>query len=341
MPADFVSVIVPCRNERRHIRTFLDSVMRQETARLDWEIIIADGLSDDGTRDILAECRDPRLVVIENPQRTVSAGLNAAIRMARGNIVIRMDCHTEYRNDYILRCVEVLHGTGADNVGGPARTRVSGRLARAIAAAYHSPFSTGGARFHNDNYQGYVDTVTYGCWFKSTLERIGLFDEALVRNQDDELNLRLIRAGGKIWQSPEIVSWYSPRGSLSGLFRQYSQYGFWKVAVIRKHRIPASWRHLVPGSFVIGNVALLAGALIFRQAFFIWLAAIVLYALGCCLAAVLAAKNSGWDILALLPLVFAVFHVSYGLGFIVGLCYWPVAGSEAHRAGKAFTALSR
>jgi hypothetical protein len=214
-------------------------------------------------------------------------------------------------------------------------------LARAIAAAYHSPFSTGGASFHNELYRGYVDTVTYGCWLKATLERLGFFDEALVRNQDDELNLRLVRSGGKIWQSPDIVSWYSPRGSLSSLFRQYFQYGFWKVAVIRKHRIPASWRHLVPGLFVIGNAMLLAAGFLYPRALAMWLATMAFYSLCCVIAAVLAAKRSGWDLVAILPLVFVVYHVSYGLGFLFGVCYWPVAGSGTHRAGKAFTALSR
>lgn len=341
MCADFVSAIVPCRNERRHIRTFIDSVLSQETGGLDWEIIVADGISDDGTREILNGLNDSKIVVIDNPELTVSAGLNAAIRMARGNIIVRMDCHTEYQQDYIARSVAVLRETGADNVGGAARTRVSGRLARAIAAAYHSPFSTGGASFHNELYQGYVDTVTYGCWLKATLERLGLFDEALVRNQDDELNLRLVRSGGKIWQSSDIVSWYSPRGSLSSLFRQYFQYGFWKVAVIRKHRIPASWRHLVPGLFVIGNAMLLAAGVVFPQALTMWLAIMALYTLCCVIASVLSARRSGWDLVAILPLVFAVYHVSYGLGFLFGVCYWPVAGSGTHRAGKAFTAISR
>jgi GT2 family glycosyltransferase len=195
---------------------------------------------------------------IDNPRRVVSPGLNAAIRAARGAIVIRMDAHTSYAPDYCRRCVAELERTGADNVGGPARTRTQGTRARAFAAAYHSPFSTG-ARFHDENYEGWIDTVPYGCWRKETLERLGLFDETLVRNQDDELNLRLIRAGGKIWQSPDIVSWYSPRATLTALFLQYFQYGFWKAAVVRKHRLPGSWRHLVPVAFVLTHILLLRG----------------------------------------------------------------------------------
>ncbi|HLG98204.1 MAG TPA: glycosyltransferase family 2 protein [Bryobacteraceae bacterium] len=338
---DFVSVIVPCRNERKHIGAFLESLDRQRTDDFDWEIIIADGTSDDGTREILEHRNTPRLVVIDNPAQTVSAGLNTAIRMAKGNIIVRMDCHTEYASDYLQRCVDTLKSTGAENVGGPARTSPRGYLARAIAAAYHSKFSTGGARFHDETYQGWVDTVTYGCWWKATLERLGLFDESLVRNQDDELNLRLVRSGGKIWQSPEIVSWYNPRASLISLFRQYFQYGFWKIPVIRKHRLPASWRHLVPGLFLAANIGLLLLAPFSPLAFRVWGVTTVAYLLVCLLAAAQAAARCGWDLAMVLPIVFAVYHFSYGAGFVYGMLYWPAAGTQPQRLGKAFTGISR
>ena len=252
-----LTIVVACRNERRHIRELLDSILAQDMGGMTWEAIVADGMSDDGTREILREysARDPRLCVVDNPRRVVSPGLNAAIRAARGAMIIRMDAHTCYAPDYCRKCVTTLERTGADNAGGPARTRTQGTRARAFAAAYHSRFSTG-ARFHDENYEGWIDTVPYGCWRKETLERLGLFDEHLVRNQDDELNLRLIRAGGKIWQSPDIVSWYSPRATLKALFVQYFQYGFWKAAVIRKHKLPGSWRHLIPVTFVAAHIAL-------------------------------------------------------------------------------------
>src|SRR5581483_784305 len=192
-----VTIVVACRNEINHIRGFVDSVLAQDFRGLKWEAIVADGLSDDGTRAVLAEyCADhPQLRVIDNPRRIVSCGLNVAICAARGEIIIRMDVHTRYAPDYCILCLETLESVGADNVGGPARTTATGIYARAVAAAYHSRFCTG-ARFHDEKYEGWVDTVTYGCWHRSTFDRIGLFDENLVRNQDDELNLRLIRAGG-------------------------------------------------------------------------------------------------------------------------------------------------
>jgi glycosyltransferase involved in cell wall biosynthesis len=347
-----VSIVVACRNEAKAIRPFLESLTSQEMADLPWEVLIADGLSDDGTRETLEQyaATNTRLRVISNPGRIVSTGLNAAIRAARGEIIIRLDAHTVYAGDYCRRCVEELERTKADNVGGPARTRAEGIRARAVAAAYHSPLSTGGGRFHDVSYEGWVDTVPYGCWHKATLERIGLFDEALVRNQDDELNLRLARAGGKIWQSPSIKSWYSPRPRLSALFRQYFQYGFWKVAVIRKHSIPASWRHLVPIAFVLANasflvamaVAKLAGA---SQWFSLcaefWSGILAIYVLCLLCGSVITAMRSGWDTLPYLPATFATYHLSYGLGFLLGLRWYFVRPVPAGDLSPAFTQISR
>ncbi len=311
-----ISILVPCRNERAAIAETLDSILAQDLAGFDWEVLVADGMSDDGTREVLERYRkaEPRIRIIDNPGRVVPSGLNAAIRQARGEIILRMDAHTSYAPDYVRRCVETLVATGAENVGGPARTKPQGYWGRAIAAAYHSPLACGGARFHNPEYEGWADTVPYGCWRKSTLLKLGLFDEALVRNQDDELNLRLCRSGGRIWQSPAIVSWYQPRASLGRLFHQYFQYGFWKVAVIRKHRIPASWRHLAPAAFVLA-LALLP--LIWPK---LWLALLAIYAAACLGASVSASRQHGWTLFPVLPLVFFAYHFAYGFGFLTGLC---------------------
>jgi len=348
-----VTIVAACRNEIDHIRGFLDSLLAQNLQGWEWEAIIADGMSDDGTRDVLEEynTKHPQLRFIDNPGRIVSSGLNAAIRAARGEIIVRMDAHTRYAPDYALLCLATLESSGADNVGGPARTNATGTYARAVAAAYHSRFCTG-ARFHDVNYEGWVDTVTYGCWRKSTFERIGLFDENLVRNQDDELNLRLIRAGGKIWQNPRIMSWYSPRTTLSSVFRQYFQYGYWKVAVIRKHKIPASWRHAVPVVFALTNLLLSvaiaasiwAGAPQWTIAFAtLWAAMFATYGLANLIASAFAAKSAGWDIFFYLPAAFATYHFAWGLGFFVGIFKRaPRAGATLRVAlDSSFTKLSR
>jgi GT2 family glycosyltransferase len=313
--------VIACRNERADIEACVRSALAQQVPPGGIEFIIADGRSDDGTRDLLMRLaqQDPRVRVIDNPDRIVAAGLNAAIRAARGKIIVRMDAHTEYAPDYVDQCLAVLRETAADNVGGPARTKARSYMQGVIAAAYHSPFAVGGARFHNPDYEGCVDTVTYGCWRREVFERIGLFDEELVRNQDDELNLRLTKAGGKIWQSPRIKSWYAPRPSLRSLCRQYLQYGYWKVRVIQKHRLPASWRHLVPGGFLLSLVLLGLLALWWPVAFWSLLSLVSLYLMAAVVASFPAAARHGWRTLPLLPLVFACYHFSYGCGFLRGI----------------------
>ena len=301
------------------------------------EVLIADGMSDDGTREIIQSMvdRDQRVRLIDNPRRITPTGLNFAIGSARGQIIVRMDAHTEYAKDYVLRCVETLQQTGADNVGGPARTKASGYVQRAVAAAHHCPFSTGGARFHHTDYEGEVDTVFYGCWYKQKLVEVGLFDEELVRNQDDELNYRIKKSGGRLWQSLRIRCWYSPRASLAGLFKQYLQYGYWKVRVIQKHGQPASWRHLVPVAFVLGlSTGWLAGFVV-PALWLVYAIAILGYASLSFAYSTRTSAVAGWDILPILPIVFFVYHLSYGVGFAAGLVKFCVLHSHGRRAKEA------
>jgi succinoglycan biosynthesis protein ExoA len=318
----FVSVIIPCRNERRFIAPCLNSLLAGDYPRERLEILVADGMSDDGTHEVLLDysTRHSEISVIENPRRIVPTGLNLAIQAARGEVIVRIDAHTEYAPDYISQCVAVLAETGADNVGGAARTKAEGYLPEAIALAYHSPFSAGGARFHNIAYEGYVDTVTYGCWRKARLLELGLFDEELIRNQDDELNLRIVRQGGRIWQSSRIRSWYYPRASLSTLFRQYAQYGYWKIRVIQKHQLPASWRHLVPGIWLAG---MLLPALL--SPFSTFASQLLVCSMGSYLAASLCAavaacrQRALFRFIPVLPIVFFTYHLGYGLGSLGGV----------------------
>jgi glycosyltransferase involved in cell wall biosynthesis len=340
-----VSVVAPCRNERGHIREFLENLLRQERDGLDCEFLIADGMSDDGTREILGEyaAKFQEIRVVENPGRIVSTGLNAAIRAARGEIVVRMDVHARYAEDFLKSAVAVLEETGAENVGGAIRAEAADYWGKAVAAAFHAPYVCGGAATRMPDFEGPTDTVFPGCWRKATLERIGLFDEALVRNQDDELNYRLNKAGGVVWQSPRIRCWYEPRNSLRKLFWQYFQYGFWKVAVIRKHRLPARLRHVVPGLFVLVLAALGAGWGVAAAAgwpasrWLGWLLAAQagVYGVGALAAAVVAARRAGWELLPGILAAIPCFHFGYGLGFLAGLWHfgrnWPpkAAGGPA------------
>lgn len=329
-----VSIVMPVRNEAVCIEAALASILNQEDPDGGFEVIVADGRSDDATRQVLqgvaAGCQ--RLMVIDNPQGIVSTGLNAAIRAARGRIIVRMDAHSEYAPDYVRQCVSILQETGADNVGGPAQTLADTYVQKAVAAAYHSPFAAGGARFHNVDYEGSVDTVTYGCWRREAFERFGLFDEELVRNQDDEHNLRIIRGGGTVWQSPKIRSWYRPRSSLRALFRQYMQYGYWKVRVIQKHRLPASVRHLVPGGFVASLLLLALLAPWSRWGMLLLVALLGLYACANLAASLITCRRpANWKYLPVMPLTFAAYHFGYGWGFLMGVADFVVLG----RGGRA------
>lgn len=331
-----VSVIVPCRNERPFVATFVASLMAQEPLDGEIEIIIADGMSDDGTREELARLQESngRLIVIDNPGKIVSTGLNSAIRLARGHFVVRMDMHTEYAPDYIRQCVAVLEETGAMCVGGPWKAVGRSTSEEDIAKAFGSSFGSGGARSRDVLWSGPVDTVYLGSWRKLDLIRLGGFDEELIRNQDDELNFRIRRSGGVVWQDSRIRSAYVPRAQLDRLFRQFFQYGYWKVFVIRKHRAPAAWRHVLPFAGVVLALVLLLAGFFLPQL----LVLLVLGGLAYLAAAVLAASRSGakWRIFRVVG-AFVCMHAGYALGFGSGL-WVSVLG---FRAGRVATSLSR
>jgi succinoglycan biosynthesis protein ExoA len=348
-----ISVVIPCRNEKQHICEFLDSLLTQDLEP-GWqvEILVADGLSDDGTCEVLRQYSEKasHVRIIDNPGRIVSTGLNAAIGAASGEIIIRMDAHTTYARDYIRECVRVLEESGAENVGGPWVAEGRGLVGKAIAAAFRSPFCTGGGKAHDANYEGEVDTVYLGCWRRSVFDRIGLFDPDLVRNQDDEFNFRLRRFGGRIWQSPRIKSSYTPRASIAALFRQYLQYGFWKVAVVRKHRALASWRHAAPALFISSILTSLA---LIPLASAVGMSAVALemgaalaaglsvYLLACIASTLSFARSLDLPALVILPGVIAVYHSAYGLGFLLGIFKLSRSGSGATTPPRSFTALTR
>lgn len=316
-----ISAIVPCRNESSSIKAFVDDVLGQTGLAEPLQIIIADGMSTDGTWEVLEELarRQPRIVLVRNVQRTVSYGLNAAIAMASGEYVVRLDVHARYAPDYVAQCLAVMTETGAQNVGGAARTQASGQVASAIAAAYASSFAVGMARFHFADYEGPVDTVTYGFWRKADLVRWGLFDADLDRNQDDELNARIRAAGGVIWQSCRIRSWYKPRSQMSGLFRQYFQYGYWKTVVIRKHGRIESWRHAVPALAVASMVTGIVVSALCAPCRGAALAPLAAYLTFVITGSVVIACRKGWQLLGWLVPVLVCFHFAYGIGFLVGV----------------------
>jgi len=333
-----VSVIAPCRNERAHIDAFCSAALAQQLPP-GWslELLLADGQSEDGTPAALADwaARDARLHVIGNPGRIVSRGLNAALGAARGEVIVRMDVHTGFAPDYVAECIAALARTGASNVGGPWVARGEGAWGRAIAAAFQSRWVAGGARSRDTGYEGWADTVYLGCWPRAVLARIGGFDETLARNQDDEHNLRLRLAGGRIWQSARIRSCYQPRERLRQLFMQQMQYGYWRAFVLKKHGRPGALRQLAP----MALVAALAVALLLGPWFWLPLAELLAaYAVYLATASALAARQArAWSLWPRLPCVIAAWHLGYGLGGWRGL--WDTLRGRA--AGGAFTRLTR
>jgi glycosyltransferase involved in cell wall biosynthesis len=255
-----VSVVIPMRNEASSINTLLDGVLAQDYPRERLEVLVVDGDSEDDSAAVVEAyaARDARVRLLRNPRRIVPTALNIAIRAASGSIICRIDGHTRIATDYERVGVETLQRTGADNVGGPMRAVGGGWFGDAVAAATTSRFGIG-SYFHYGTEEREVDTVYLGMWPRRVFEHVGLFDEELVRNQDDEFNYRLRKSGGRVLLTPAMRSWYQNRQSLTGLLRQYYQYGQWKVRVLQKHPRQMSWRHFVPPAFVAalaGSIAL-------------------------------------------------------------------------------------
>jgi succinoglycan biosynthesis protein ExoA len=312
----FVTVVLPCLNEAAYVEACVRTVLGQDYPADRMEVLVADGGSDDGTLAILARLAegDGRLRVIANPRRIQSAGLNEAIRAARGSVVVRMDVHCEYAPDYVRRCVEVLEATGADNVGGAQRPRAATRFQRLLAMALGSPLAVGGARYRSSGNEGQVDTVFLGAFRRSVFERVGLYDPAAVTNEDAELNQRILAAGGRIHLSRSIVVHYFPRETLGRLARQYYGYGRGRARTLCKHRGLPSWRPLAPFALVMAMAAMaLVPALGPLAPYFV-----LGYAAAVAWETLRVGRAAGPGAL-LIGLILVTMHASHGAGFAAGL----------------------
>lgn len=323
----FVSVIMPVRNEADFIARSLGAVLAQDYPPERTEIIIADGMSTDGTRAeierLIAQHPDRAITLIDNPRHIVPTGMNLAQRLAKGAIIVRVDGHCEIAPDYISQCVAHLQRGEADGVGGPIETIGQTPYSQAIALAMSSKFGVGGSAFRTVKDRAlYADTVAFPAYRRDVIERVGAYDETLVRNQDDEYNYRLRKLGFRLLLTPKIRSRYYSRATLRKVWRQYYQYGFYKVRVLQKHPRQMSLRQFVPPLFVA--VLVLGGILALFEPFVrtLWLLVIAAYlvaSLG--VSAVLAARH-GWQHLLRLPLIFAALHLGYGLGFWHGVLHF-------------------
>jgi len=305
----FVSIIIPCRNEEKFILKCLDSIISNDYPKERLEVLVIDGMSEDKTREILKEYikKNPPIKLLDNPQRYTPFALNIGVKNAKGKIIIRMDAHAGYKKDYISKCVEYLNKSKADNVGGiweiipPKNTLV----AKSIAFASSSLFGAGDAYYRRGYFQEpkLADTVFGGCYKKEVFEKIGLFNEKLLRSQDMEFNLRLKRAGGKILLVPDIVAYYYPKSSLKEFFIHNFKDGIWAIYPLKFVKIPFRLRHYIPLIFVLS------------LPISIWpYIPVSLY-----FSTKVAFKKKDIRLFFIMPIVFATRHIGYGLGSVWGI----------------------
>jgi len=333
-----VSIIVPCYNEAGTIELLLKAIQQQTFARSAFEVVLADGMSTDGTREAIDRFRqkhpDLTIRLVDNPKRVIPAALNRALEQARGDVIIRLDAHSIPQPDYLERCVGLLAATGAANAGGVWDIRPSGEgwLARAIAVAAAHPLGAGGARYRTGGRPGEVDTVPFGAFRREWVERVGRFNERLHTNEDYEFNVRLRKAGGKIWFDPSIRSTYFARGDLASLGRQYGRYGFWKARMLADHLDTLRWRQALPPLFVLSLLILVILVPFWRAAILLLGVELAVYALALLAAGLQAAIRRRDAMLFVgLPLAIGTMHVSWGGAFLWGLCRWLTGGSYESR----------
>lgn len=318
-----VSVIIPCRNEEAHIASCLQTILSQDYPAENLEVLVVDGMSEDGTRDIVARMAHDTagIRLIDNPSRTTPSAMNRGIEASRGRYVAILGAHTKYARDYLRACVELLEEhPEAACVGGPIHNKGFSSFGRAVALAMSHPVGIGNARHRHAHYEGYAEGACYPVFRREVFSKIGLYDETLIRNQDDELNYRLARHGEKVFISPRARSTYFVRETPSQLYQQYFNYGYWRVAVLRKHRLPASLRQLVPPAFMFlmlttaivalslpGELRLLGGVLP------------TIYGGTLLLVGASEIGRAGWRVALLFPIAVAIMHSAYAAGFVSAL----------------------
>jgi glycosyltransferase involved in cell wall biosynthesis len=331
----FVTILMPVRNEAGIIARSLGAVLAQDYPAECTEIIVADGMSIDGTRQAIQgfQRQHANLRLIDNPGKIVPTGLNAALRQARGEVIIRVDGHCEIAPDYVSHCVAHLMQDRADGVGGFTQTIGETYIAQAIAMAMSSPFGVGDSAFRTQQGQTrLVDSVPFPAYTRTMIDKAGLYDEELVRNQDDEYNYRLRKLGAKILLAADVHSRYYSRTSLGSLWKQYYQYGYWKVRVLQKHPRQMRPRQFVPLAFVGSLSASGLLCLAWPPGRWLFLSVLAAYLAANLAASFYTALRKGWKHLPLLPLIYAILHLSYGLGFLVGLLRF--ANRWGDRQGK-------
>jgi len=318
-----VSIIIPCYNEQSTIRLLLDALLGQTFPRAEMEVIIADGMSTDGTRGEIAafqkEHPDLDVHVVDNSVRSIPSALNRAIEASRGGIIVRLDAHSKPYPDYVERCVTALEEKRGDNVGGVWEIQPGADtwVAKSIAVAAAHPLGVGDALYRHAKHAAEVDTVPFGSFRRELIDRIGYFDETLLTNEDYEFNARIRKAGGRIWLDPSIRSTYFARSSLVELMKQYWRYGFWKWRMLRRYANTLRWRQALPPLFVSSIIVLVFITLFYPLAGFALLGELLIYFFILTLAGLRVGLQKQNPYLLLgLPMAISVMHISWGGGFL-------------------------
>lgn len=322
MNAPQLSIVIPCFNEERTIQVLLEAIHGQTFPLGELEVIIADGLSTDDTRLRIQEYTiahpEINIQVIDNEKRVIPAGLNLAIRAARGEIILRMDAHAIPAPDYIERSVNALRAGLGDNVGGviDIHPGKDSWIARSVAVATAHPLGVGDAKYRWAKTAGKSDTVAFGCYYKTMVERVGYYNESLFVNEDYEFNARLRALGFTIWVDPAIRAVYYSRPTLEALARQYFTYGFWKVRMLRRFPNTLRWRQALPPLFVLWILMLLLTSIFWLPILWVLLATLILYCLILIVGSmdeVLQQKKA--SLLIGVPLAIMTMHLCWGMGF--------------------------
>jgi succinoglycan biosynthesis protein ExoA len=327
----FVSIIVPCYNEQATIRQLLDAIVAQTYPYSQMEIIIADASSRDGTRErINLFQRDHpglSLRVVDNERRIIPAALNLAIKEASGEIIVRLDAHSQPNPEYVARCVRALEEGKGTNIGGVWEIRPGGKdwIAESIAVAACHPLGVGDAMYRLNPKAGEVDTVPFGAFRRELIDRIGGFDESLLSNEDYEFNARVRQSGNIVWLDPQIRSIYFARASFRDLAQQYWRYGFWKWRMLKHYPHTIRWRQALPPLFTASLIALAVLSLWFSFARGLLFLEIFLYLFVLIAASIRAAlRHRKSFLIAGLPFSISIMHLAWGSGFLLSFISSPL-----------------
>lgn len=315
-----VSVVMPLYNEEKYIVNCIESLLTQDYPKEDMEWIFVDGCSTDKTKEILEGYMEkyPQLIrVYDNPHKIVPYAMNIGISQAKGKYIVRLDAHADYSRDYISKCVYYLDTTDADNVGGVAETKAKGFTGRAIAMMLSSKFGVGNSQFRTNGKSGYVDTVPFGAFRKEVFQKLGGYDERLIRNQDNEMNFRIRSHGGKIYLAEDIHFSYYCRDSVKGIADMAVKNGQWNVITMKLCPGSMGVRHFVPFAFFMSLIIMPLLSLAHSAFFILFCAEMALYFL---LDLLFAFKDT--ESIKYVPMVFIlfpIFHVAYGYGSLKGI----------------------